>query len=252
MAEHWYSRSGEPCYEQVTQKGGLRATDLRDARKQGLIPSVTTVLAVVAKHQLEVWKINQGIMAALTLPRGDDEPEDVYLKRIMADSKQQAKDAAEEGTRIHDQIERSYKGLRVDEYYNPHVEAARAKVDELFPGVTDWIAEASFGSPLGYGGKVDLHSPSTGHVVDFKGKDGDFSDGKKLAYDQHWQLAAYQQGLLVPIAECANVFVSRTHPGMAAGHKWTQEEMAQGWSVFAASLNLWMAIKKFDPSFERK
>lgn len=252
MAEHWYSRSGEPCYEQVTQKGGLRSTDLRDARKKGLVPSVTTVLNVVAKPQLEVWKVNQGIMAALTLPRWDDEPEADYLKRIMADSKQQAKDAAEEGTRIHDQIERSYKGLRVDEYYKPHVEAARAKVEELFPGVTDWVAEDSFGSPLGYGGKVDLHSPSTGHVVDFKGKDGDFSDGKKLAYDQHWQLSAYQQGLIVPVADCANVFVSRTHPGMAAAHKWTADEMAQGWAVFSAALKLWMAIKKFDPSFERK
>lgn len=64
MSEHWYTREGSPCYEQVTQKGGLRATDLRDARKQGLVPSVTTVLGVVAKPQLEVWKVNQGIMAA--------------------------------------------------------------------------------------------------------------------------------------------------------------------------------------------
>lgn len=249
---HFYERDGTPRYYVKAKNGSLRDSTLADARKNEWLPSVTEILNVVAKPQLEVWKVNQGIMAALTLPRWDDEPEADYLKRIMADSKQQAKDAAEEGTRIHDQIERSYKGLRVEEYYKPHVEAARAKVDELFPGVTDWVAEESFGSPLGYGGKVDLHSPSTGHVVDFKGKDGDFSDGKKLAYDQHWQLSAYQQGLIVPTADCANVFVSRTHPGMAAAHKWTADEMAQGWAVFSAALKLWMAIKKFDPSFERK
>lgn len=248
---HFYERDGTPRYYVKSANGNLRDSTIADARKNHWLPSVTEILNVVAKPQLEVWKINQGILAALTLPRWDDEPEEDYLKRIMADSKQQAKDAAEEGTRIHDQIERSYKGLRVDEYYKPHVESARTKVEELFPGVTDWVAEASFGSPLGYGGKVDLHSPSTGHVVDFKGKDGDFSDGKKLAYDQHWQLSAYQQGLIVPIADCANVFVSRTHPGKAAGHKWNADEMAQGWEVFSAALKLWVAIKKFDPSFEK-
>src|SRR5690606_5784647 len=159
MSEHWYDRQGKPCYEQPTQKGGLRATNLRDARKLGLVPSVTTVLSVIDKPALGTWKVKQGILAALTLPRQPDESEDAWLARILTDSGEQAKAAAEEGTRIHDQCERALKGLSVIEDYRPHVEGVKACLAELFPDVTDWVPEQSFAHPLGYGGKVDLHSP---------------------------------------------------------------------------------------------
>lgn len=248
-SSHWYDRSGKPCYEQVTGKGGLRPTDLRDARKFGLLPSVTTVLSVVAKPALETWKVQQGIMAALTLSRRPGESDADYLARVMADSKEQAKAAAEEGTRIHDACECAMKGLHFPHTYQPHVDAVQEELARLFPGVTDWVAEASFGHPLGYGGKVDLHSPSTGIVVDYKGKDGDFSDGKKLAYDQHWQLAAYQVGLILPRNVCANIFVSRTHPGKVASHVWKEDDVEHGWSMFEAALTLWKRSKKFDSSF---
>lgn len=250
MSDHWYSKAGQPCYEQQTAKGGLRSTTLADARKIGLVPSVTTVLGVVAKPQLEKWKINQAVMAALTLPRRADETEASLLYRIDVDSQAQAKAAAEEGTRIHDAIEMYFKeGYRSSGPYIEHVRATRAELTRLFPDVSDWIPEASFASPVGYGGKVDLHSPSTGIVVDFKGKDGDFTDGKKLAYDQHWQLAAYQRGLNLAPAVCANLFVSRTHPGKVASHVWTPAQVAEGWEVFAAALSLWKAMKRFDPAF---
>jgi hypothetical protein len=246
---HWYDRSGRPCYEQRTQKGGLRATDLRDGRKLGLVPSVTTVLSVIAKPQLENWKVEQGIWAALTATRSPGESDESFIARVITESKQQTKDAANEGSRIHDGIECSFKGLPFPSHYEPHVEAVRNKLHEIYPGVNDWVAEASFAHPSGYGGKVDLHSPSTGIVIDHKGKDGDFSDGKKLAYDQHWQLAPYNRGLLLPPSECANLFVSRTHPGKVAHHIWTQKEIDEGWSVFEGALELWKRLRKFDSAF---
>ena len=248
MGEHWYDRDGTPRYEIEMVKGGLRPTTIRDARKFGWVPSVTTILGVLAKPALETWKVNQGILAALTLPRIEGEPEGEYLSRVLSDSREQAKAAAEEGSRIHDAIERSFRGLVVDAAYRPHVEAARAEIARLFPEVDDWIPEASFGHASGFGGRVDLHSPSTGIVVDYKGKDGDFSDGKKLAYDQHWQLAAYNRGLLLPHSQCANVFVSRTHPGAVASHVWTPDEIAAGWRVFDCALATWKALKQYDPS----
>ena len=254
MSEHWYDRNGKPCYEVLKADGkSMRDTNLSDARKLGLVPSVTTVLDVLNKPALTTWKIEQGIMAALTLPRLTDEPESAWLKRVREDSGQQAKDAADEGTRIHDAIERDFKGLVVDERYRPHVAGVRKHLAELFPHVNDWVSEKSFCHPYGYGGKVDLHSPSTGIVVDFKGKDGDFTDGKKLAYDQHYQLAAYQSGLCpLSNAVCANVFFSRTHPGKVSSHIWTVKDMYEGWHIFQAALNLWKAIKKYDPSIQAK
>lgn len=251
-SQHWYSRAGRPAYEVPAAKGGMRATTLADARKLGLCPSVTTVLSVIAKPQLTAWQVRQGILAALTLPRIDGETEDAYLARIKADGEQQVRDAADEGTRIHDAIERAFQGRAYPADYRPHVQAAREALAAAFPSVTDWVAEASFAHVSGYGGKVDLHSPSTGIVVDWKGKDSEFSDGKRLAYDQHYQLAAYQDGLLLPRNVCANGFVSRTHPGAVRLHVWTRDEIEQGAQVFRQALALWKAIKGFDPSFQRQ
>jgi hypothetical protein len=246
-SSHWYRQDGNPFYTISGANGVDRSVTLRDARKINAVPSVTTVLQIVAKPQLEAWKVRQGVMAALTLPRVDGEDDDALLARIEADGRAQAKSAAEEGTRIHDAIECHFKGQPVPEAYRQHVNGTVAKIAELFPDVNDWRAEDYFCHARGFGGKVDLHSPSTGIVIDYKGKDGDFSDKKKLAYDQHYQLAAYQTGLGLGLNVCANIFVSRTHPGLVAEYVWTREQMQEGWDVFNAALQLWKAIKKYDP-----
>lgn len=249
---HWYTRDGAPFYTVPAANGAERSVTLRDARKIGAVPSVTTVLQVLAKPQLETWKVRQGILAALTLPRVAGENDDAYLARVLDDSREQVKMAAEEGTRIHDTIEQAFKGDLVPHAYIPHVEAVHAEITRLFPGVTDWIAERSFAHHAGYGGKVDLHSPSTGIVIDHKGKDGDFSDGKRLAYDQHYQLAAHQSGLVFPVNVCANIFVSRTHPGKVASHVWQVEDIVDGEAIFRDALSLWKRLKKYDPTIPMK
>ena len=259
---HWYTRQGDPCYE-INGRG----VNLRDARKMALVPSVTTVMNIMAKPALVNWLIEQAVMAALTLPRRDGEIEAAYLARIKEDGKAQAKAAADEGSRIHDACEKIVKGESFDETYRLHAEAAVAELHRLFPDVNDWIAEKSFAHPSGFGGKVDLHSPSTGIVVDFKSKDGDFTEldaygkPKKLAWDQNIQLAAYQVGLQLMTSpedlggvygdaiQCANIFVSRTHPGAVASHVWTPEEVAEGWNKFEAALRLWKTVRSYDASY---
>ena len=53
---HWYDREGNPRYE-IEGKKGMRNTTLRDARKYGWVPSVSTVWGeVVSKHMLNKWK----------------------------------------------------------------------------------------------------------------------------------------------------------------------------------------------------
>ena len=52
---HWYRRDGEPLHSVPSAKGEPRPTTLRDARKLGLLPSVTNVLGVIAKPELTAW-----------------------------------------------------------------------------------------------------------------------------------------------------------------------------------------------------
>lgn len=253
---HYYKRDGSPCYEVPAKDGRMRGINLRWDRHLQLVPSVTTVLQVVNKPQLSRWKEDQMMLAALTLGRLPDETDESFLKRVREDAFKQVDDAADLGTEIHDACESHFKGRVVPHRHRQTVAAVCAQIETLFPGVNDWVSEASFAHPLGFGGRVDLHSPSTGIVVDFKGKDGDFTEldaygkPKKLAWDQHYQLAAYNRGLRLPPAPCANVFFSRTHPGFAKGHRWTQEEIDAGWRFFAAALELWREWKGYDPRFD--
>ena len=55
-AGHWYKRDGATAYTIEGANGKVRNTTLRDARKHGLLPSVTTIMRVAASPALEKWK----------------------------------------------------------------------------------------------------------------------------------------------------------------------------------------------------
>lgn len=239
-SQHWYDKSGKPMYTVKAKDGTDRATTLRDARKMGLVPSVTTIMSVAAKPGLEAWKMNQMMMAALTLPRAPDEPEEQFIERIQKDSKEQAKMAAERGTAIHEALEKFYEGILYYEHHEHQMGVDQAMQSHF--GLQNWKTETAFASELGYGGKLDLHCPDgEGIVVDFKTKE--FTDPAKIAmYDElPMQLAAYRMGLDKPTARCANVFVSVTKPGLVHIKEWTEEELMRAWYMFNALKNFWYA-----------
>jgi len=256
MGEHWYKRDGSSAY---TTDG--RDTTLRDARRHGYVPSVTTVLGVLHKDALVKWKEEQVAKAAYKYATNegvwiDAMSVDQFVADVLSKARQFPIDAANEGTRIHDACETYVRDGKCRPEYLPHAEAAYAELRKLFPDVDDWVCEKSFAHPLGFGGKVDLHSPSTRIVPDYKTKDGDFSDGKRLGWDQNWQLAAYQVGLGLAhpkrpetFAPGAAIFISRTHPGKVASYVWTAEQMYQGWQVFAAALQIHKLLKGYDASW---
>lgn len=248
---HWYRQDGGPQYTVKAKDGSDRSTTLRDARKMDLVPSVTTILKVAAKPGLEQWKLEQMLLSALTLPRAQNEDEKAYIARIVADSKETGKQAAEKGTRIHESIESWFNGKKDVE----HKSTALAFEEYIFNHFKThpfqpWLTERSFASPLGFGGKVDLycmpdeHAP-VGIVLDAKSKDFG-PDDKVDAYDEHlMQLAAYRHGLGVPHARCANVFASRTHPGLIKIVEWSEEDLVNGWEMFLCLLRFWKLKNKF-------
>jgi len=248
---HWYRRDGGPQYTVPAKDGSDRPTTLRDARKMDLVPSVTTILKIAAKPGLEQWKLEQMLLAAMTLPQLPDEPEKAYIARIVADSKETGKQAAELGTRIHESIESWFDGQKNVQ----HKEIALAFEETIFNHFKThpfqkWLTERSFASTMGFGGKVDLycepdeHAP-TGIVLDAKTKD--FGPDDKLdAYDEHLlQLAAYRHGLGIPHARCANVFVSRSHNGLIKVVEWSEEDLVRGWEMFQCLVRYWKLKNNF-------
>lgn len=243
---HYYDRQGNPCHYV-----GNRASTLRDARSNEWVPSVTEILSILAKPALVQWQIRQGILAALTMPKDETEPEDAYLRRIMQDGRQEAQQAAAEGTAIHAAIEASFAGRRYEKRLAPHVSGVHQMLSDNFHGVTDWVIEKPFASRLGFGGCIDIHSPSIRAVGDHKGTSIGPYDDKRLAYEQHYQLGGYSLGLDFP-DDCIgfNLFVSRTHPGHVRFHQWTPEKMLEGRRVFACALELWKQVKNYDGGWQ--
>jgi hypothetical protein len=216
-----------------------------------LVPSVTTILKVSAKPGLEAWKQEQMLLAALTLPRNPHESEKDFIARIVFDSKETAKSAAERGTRVHESIESWFSGKKDVE----HVTIAKAFEEKIFTHFgthpfQPWKTEIAFASPLGYGGKIDLHCTPDEHaplgiVIDAKTKEFDEDDGV-VGYDEHLlQLAAYRHGLGMPHARCANVFASVTKPGLIRVVEWSEEELVKGWEMFQCLLRFWKLKNNF-------
>ena len=238
-AGHWYTRDGSPAYTVTSNDGKTRNTTLRDARKLNLVPSVTTILNVAAKPGLELWKQQQLLLAALTLPKIDSESEDDYIDRIIRDSKEQGKAAADAGTDIHASIESFYLGKP----RSTHLSHVKGTVDALLKhfGRQSWVAEKPFAHEMGFGGKCDLHCLDI--VVDIKTKE--FGDSKEVeAYDEHiMQLAAYRIGLGMPEARCANLFVSRTVPGLVKIIEHSEDDIKKGFEMFTHLLKYWQLSK---------
>jgi hypothetical protein len=247
-SQHWYTRKGEPAYTVKSKDGTDRPATLRDARKLGLVPSVTTVIKCADKPGLTNWMLDQAIMAALTLPVVAGETSEAYLARIKRDSKEQAKTAAERGTAIHAAIQRAYEGYDYNDSsdYVEHVEGARAAVSRWM--AQRWTSERAFAHPLGFGGKLDLSSSIA--VIDFKSKEFDEKAELKTWDEQHMQLAAYREGLRMPTARAAIVYVSVTTPGLSKLIEIPEEELKRGWFMFLHLLNYWKAKNKFSSDFD--
>jgi hypothetical protein len=230
---HWYTKDGHTAYTTIG-KTGERPTTLRDARKLGLLPSVTTINGMLSKAGLDTWKQQQVLLAALTLPRAEGEPEEDWLKRVMQDSRATGREAAERGTAIHAVIEGYF-----EQVYMPQKPAYLDEIDRVLReafGEQLWLAEKSFGHPLGFGGKCDLMSVN-GFVVDFKTKDTDL-DKVDVYFEHEMQLAAYREGLGMPTARSAIVFVNGT-TNQVKLIEVTQEKLQSGWECFEHLLRVY-------------
>jgi len=230
---HWYTKDGSPAYTTMG-KTGERPTTLRDARKLGLLPSVTTINGQLSKSGLNLWLQQQVLLAALTLPRQDGEGEQEWLARVMQDSKATGREAAERGTAIHAVIESYF-----EQVYIPEKPAYLDGIDKALRdafGNQLWLSEKSFAHPLQFGGKCDLMA-SSGFIVDFKTKETDL-DKVDVYFEMEMQLAAYREGLGVPTARCAIVFVNAL-TNQVKLIEIEEDKLKNGWECFQHLLRVY-------------
>lgn len=247
---HWYTKTGEPCYEIMGKTTGRpRPVNIGDARKQGLVPGVTTVLRVINKPELEAWKIEQAVLAVLTTPRQPGEADDTFVDRVLRVEKVQDQErdaAADKGRAIHDALEAHFKGEIVDPQWHEWIKPA-AEAISVYGKV---IASEKVLACNSYAGRTDLILESDVCYWIF-----DHKSTKRLpekgAWDEHvLQAAAYAKAFVESPGDpkpvrTANCYVSTTETGKFV--IWQHPvEWHVAYNAFEHCLSLWRFLNKFN------
>lgn len=231
---HWYDQDGIPCHEvpNASKPGEMRPTTLKDAKKLNLVPSVTTLLSLIAKPAVKNWLVNIAVDAALET--GDAE-------KAVALIEERSTEAAKRGTEIHGALEHALWNMQAGLPYD-NIEGAPP---ETIRAVTEWVkrevntgyaVERSFATRF-YGGCVDFETPKL--VVDFK------TSKNPRSWPEHcWQLAAYVHAG-DPNRVCMNLLIDTENPGVIKAKLWEPEEIEHGWKIFNAVATTWQLIKKW-------
>jgi hypothetical protein len=224
---HFYWPDGRPAYTYLNKKGEEKQTTLRQARTSGLWPSVSGIIKLAAQPGLQIWIIDQNILAALSLPRVPDETDDQFVARLKLDAKEQAKKAAEKGTQIHAWVQQGFltDGKIPPDDWIYYAAAAQLLYDVLGP--QQWVTEMAFAKD-GYGGKVDLHAP--GLVVDLKTTTKPL-EGLKTWPEHSYQLSAYRHGLGMDDARCFILYI-HTETAESKLIEISPSELEKGWKCF--------------------
>lgn len=237
-SQHWYDLDARPHH----------GADLREARKHGYLPSVTSVLKCWPSDNLTRWKNEQMILAAITTPRLENEPDDCFVDRIMACADEESRNARDVGSRRHDLIEQFNKGAGVMgenpdlPFIQPYLEWFDQNVKRVM------LAEEVIVHPaMGYGGKLDLLAElkdGSVAVIDPKNR----KTLREYSTDCA-QLAAYREPLNAD--RCISIILGTQRPEILV-KEWTPSEAREGWIDFELALTMWKRSRQYWPERFRK
>jgi hypothetical protein len=260
---HWYYPDGRPCHAvpNKSKPGTQRNTTLKDARKLGLLPSVTTLLKILDRPGLNNWRCEMAVLAALTLPRKPDEKDDDFARRVATDADTIRDEAADFGKLLHANIEDYAKFIA-----NPNAIATKPWDMKMVPfmnHVEDWFRNnIDFGKPiyaeqvvvnqqLGYAGLRDLKAWHKTHglcVIDFKSQG--VKQGAKINFYPEWvkQLALYDiaDDSDGP-AKLLSVVIDSRNPQPLQEKVWSDEEAARSRKAVELIALLWMIERNYVP-----
>ena len=247
---HWYDAEGRSAHVILGKNGKERNTTVADARKMGLLPSVTSVQGILHKEQLVSWRIEQAIMSALTLPKEENETLEDYARRVVKDSKEATTKAANHGTRMHEQAENILMGRAVckDEDLQPYI-ATFKKWSEENVEKTHWCERSLVGA--GYAGRCDAYVKLKGigdAIIDLKNRKVNKKYNTPPFYPHDGQqLWAYRNASENPKCACVSVVLASNDPEYIEHHQWDEDELYQAGIAFCAMQKVWAWVKGYTP-----
>jgi hypothetical protein len=242
---HWYFKRPDATVEprhfvEMTTKVGTRSTRITDVKKwwrsgELVVPSVTTVLNVLAAPALTTWKIDQHLEQAFHISK-DGHTLQTYIRHVKDYADAQMSKAPEAGTDMHKVLEDRMHNRDTPPEWDHVCDAVMQALEPL--SEDEWQMETYFVHPSGFGGCADL--VGNGWVIDYKTKQtaDKFKPGKMVYDNQSMQLAAYRMGFDMPQARCANIFICLEN-GEIDFHEHSQDDLDRGWLMFQHALAVW-------------
>jgi len=227
----------------------MRPTRITDARKLGLLPSVTTLFKSLAKPELDQWKLKQIALQAIKEPHHPREPEEVFITRIIEDAFKQVDDAADLGTNIHLSLENHFQGKEYDKKYQPYVDAVEKWVKENKVTFEKHELRLVCGE-YGYAGTTDARirvEGREGHgTLDFKSRKSKPEYPMSPWSTEPMQIAAY--GHVEGSDFGVNVYVSTTEPGRVEATWYEKDRLTKEFEAFKHVIRVWAHFNNFDPA----
>lgn len=236
---HWYEDSGEPAY----------GATLREAKKQSLNPSITSIIGIVRNPAFDARDLN--ILLKTAYKHGGVLLEEDFYEIVKKEFEEKKWAPARLGDKWHDAYERWNKGEKYVRF--PCAETAKEikkfhKELDIKPVYVEHNMAAH-----GYGGRLDLAADSRmGKVViDLK------SRANPRSYPEDLMQLAAQACLLGPEwtdAHLISLIVSTTEPGviMPVFYAPLDEGLIEGESVkalvsFSFRLKVFYDVKRLEP-----
>jgi hypothetical protein len=265
---HYYTQDGKPCHTQPTKKGAKnpdRPTDVRDARRLNLFPSITGITSMLANDGLTRYKQMMVAEEAFKRPPIGGEDLQEYTNFLIDKASTPAKEAAELGSNIHALLEAYGKGDPVDltatltfpstnrkVSVEDVIEPVVARVVEL--GITALGHEVvAVNREHGYAGTLDMpwSAKDVLGLMDYKTSKTKPEEPvtPRLPYAMQLAagLAAFSGKEDFTHCRAQNIFISTTEPGRVDVIEYNGAELAEAWEAFKACLVLWRVVNKHDP-----
>lgn len=262
---HWYDGDGKPMHQVKSADGKKMVnTTIRQARKFGLFPSVTTVLKMLAKPMLDQWKLEQVAKAAFRHPPRKDSKEYPYTQFIIDKAFEQVEEAANAGSLIHAACERMMRGLewdRNEQVYLPELKQSfpmEVFVEPVYMFMQTYAIEghafekAVVNREYGFAGMGDLFFDSDKGFgcLDYKTRKTEPGKPVRPYDEQPMQIAGYvateHDIELMDVTGC-NLYISTTEPGRIEATWYETQELYDHYHAFGSLCKVWQHFKKYDP-----
>lgn len=260
MSEHYYTRAGEPRHTQICgpkAKNPTRATNITDARKQDLLPSVSAYTKMLAAPGLVNWQKRKVAEVCFKAPAIGDENMEEWISNVVRLSEDDAKGAADVGTKVHAALEAELTGhdWHKDEeielpggtvvWMHNMVQPALDKVKGLSLLIED-AEKVLVNNAEGYAGTTDL--VFSNGVLDYKTKRT--KEGEKVVPSEThpMQIAAYIMARFGSLWGRVgyNVYISTTEIGRVEIVKYDEKELIEAWNAFLACATLYRYVTGYD------